>query len=231
MQFDTPVSKLKLYEIVADKIETEILRDPAQVGQKLPSEQELAAGFSVSRTVIREAVKVLEERHLVTVRNGEGVYIEKPENDALAEVLRRIILMDNIDAEKVYELRVILEPAACGMAARNCAGHPEAFSHLEELYHETVKYRYDQEKRVQNDLEFHVEIARLSGNPVLLCFVNAVRQMIAMLMKTAVSTTDGNDLGVMYHEKILEVLKSGDAEEGHKAMLSHLKGCSKYFNP
>lgn len=230
MRFDTPVSKPKLYEIVADKIELEILQNPDQVGQKLPSEQELATGFGVSRTVVRESIKLLEERHLVSVRNGEGVYVEKPQNDALAEVLRRIILMDSIDSEKIYELRLILEPAACGMAARNCAGHPEAFSRLEELFHDTVQYRDDKEKRVQNDLEFHVEIARLSGNPILLCFVNAIRQMIATLMDTAVSTADGNDLGVQYHQRILQVLKSGDEAEAFRAMESHLKGCSKYFN-
>lgn len=230
MRFNTPVSKPKLYEIVADKIELEILQNPDQVGQKLPSEQELATGFGVSRTVVREAIKLLEERHLVSVRNGEGVYIEKPQNDALAEVLRRIVLMDSIEPEKIYELRLILEPAACGMAAKNCAGNPESFARLEELYQDTVEYRYDKEKRVQNDLEFHVEIARLSGNPILLCFVNAVRQMIATLMDTAVSTTDGNDLGVKYHERILEVLKSGDEEEAYHAMESHLRGCSKYFS-
>lgn len=229
MQFETVLPRQKLYEIVADQIEQEILRHPQQVGERLPSEQELSIGFGVSRTVIREAVKVLEERKLVNVRNGEGAYIERPENDALADVLRRIILMRNIDSDNILEMRMILEPAACGLAAEKCANNPDALKKLESLYEETVKYQYDPEKRLQNDLDFHLEIARLSGNPILLCFVNAIRQMISQLMENAIETQAGNDIGVQYHQRILEVLRAGDREEAEKAMASHLRGCRKYF--
>ena len=73
----TALEGAHLYEQVADRLEQQILSHPDTVGTKLPSEQELAHGFSVSRPVVREALKLLKERQLVTVRNGEGVFVEQ----------------------------------------------------------------------------------------------------------------------------------------------------------
>ena len=80
-----------LYEQVADRLEARILSDPDTLGHKLPSEQALADGFSVSRPVVREALKLLKERRLVSVRNGEGVFVEKPDASALAWFLLFLI--------------------------------------------------------------------------------------------------------------------------------------------
>lgn len=229
VQFTALPPQPKLYEIVANKIESEILQNPEQVGRRLPSELELSTSFGVSRTVVREAFKILEERKLVNVRNGEGAYVEKPENDDLADVLRRIILMENIDLNNALELRMILEPPACAMAARNCAGHPEKLESLREIHAQTISEQHDQIQRAQYDLDFHLEIARLSGNPILTCFVNAIQQMILQLMKNAISTQEGDDLGIRYHQYIISVLEIGDPEKAAAAMTAHLSGCQKFF--
>lgn len=227
MQFNSPITKPKLYEVVADKIEKEILSDPSQVGRRMPSEQELADGFSVSRTVVREAVKLLVERKLVSVKNGDGVYAEKPGFDALAQVLLRIILMDEIEYGKINDMCLILEPAACRLAAENCKGRPELLRNLEKIYEDTVSYAEDCERRLHNDFEFHVEIGRLSGNPVLHCFITAVRQMTLLLREKPVSLPGGSSIGVELHGRILDTILEGDGDEVYKIMLSHLECCSQ----
>lgn len=67
--------------------------------------------------MIRESLKILKERQLITLHVGEGAYINKPSDQSVTDMLNRIVLMDNIDPIKIYELRSILEVSACRLAA------------------------------------------------------------------------------------------------------------------
>ena len=71
-QINYNVERVNLYESIANNLEEMILNDSSQIGQKLPSEQTMAANFGVSRNVIREALKILKERQLITLHIGEG---------------------------------------------------------------------------------------------------------------------------------------------------------------
>ena len=117
---DYEVKRENLYETVAEKLEDSILSGNTQVGERLPSEQALAESFGVSRNVMRESLKLLKERGLIDSRMGGGSYITKPESSDLVNVVNRIILMDNIDYEQVFQMRGILESAACSLAAVKC---------------------------------------------------------------------------------------------------------------
>ena len=72
---DLRVTKKSLYETVADRIEDMILDNSLQQGERLPSEQELATRFGISRNVMRESLKLLKERQLIVQRNGDGTYL------------------------------------------------------------------------------------------------------------------------------------------------------------
>jgi len=97
------VQRVNLYESIADNLEQMILNDSSQIGHRLPSEQTLAENFGVSRNVVRESLKILKERHLVSLRTGEGAYIEKPDNRSLTELLNRIILLDNVERQAIAQ--------------------------------------------------------------------------------------------------------------------------------
>ena len=76
-EFDFALSRETLYEQVANKIKRMIIKDSFQAGDKLPSERELAVRIGVSRTVVREAIRVLSVRRLVKIRQGSGTFIQK----------------------------------------------------------------------------------------------------------------------------------------------------------
>lgn len=160
------VERVNLYESIANNLEDMILHDASQVGQKLPSEQTLAANFGVSRNVIRESLKLLKERQLIRLHVGEGAYIQKPGDQSVTDMLNRIVLMDSIDPIKIYELRTILEVNACRMAAEN-KDIDDNFDRLEAINQNMRESMDDTEKRVELDLEFHSMVAHLSGNPCL----------------------------------------------------------------
>ena len=85
-----------LYEIVADRLEKDIVTG-IFTERRLPSEQMLSVRYGVSRTVMREALKILTERRMVSVTAGSGAYITRPDANDLSVVVNRLIQTHDID--------------------------------------------------------------------------------------------------------------------------------------
>ena len=102
----------KLSEQIANALEEEII-SAGRIGERLPSEQHLAERFEASRTVVREALKILRARGLIDSRTGSGAYITRPDVQDLSHMVTRMIRMDEaIDYSSIYEVRYFLEAAA-----------------------------------------------------------------------------------------------------------------------
>ncbi len=215
------VQRVNLYESIADNLEQMILNDSSQIGQRLPSEQTLAENFGVSRNVVRESLKILKERHLVSLKTGEGAYIEKPDNRSLTELLNRIILLDNVEHSAVMEVRRIIETEACRLAAER--NEPEAFDVLDEINASMMKYKGDIEKRISLDIQFHITIAKLSHNPLLELFAQSMANLLAPILRTALIPEGGNENGIEFHKQIIATLRSQDGEKAEKLMRQHLE--------
>jgi len=222
------VERVNLYESIAKNLEEMILNDASQVGKKLPSEQTLAANFGVSRNVIRESLKILKERQLITLHVGEGAYIQKPGDQSVTDMLNRIVLMDNIDPIKIYELRTILEVNACRLAARN-AHENEDFRVLEEINENMRQSKDDIDKRIELDMEFHSMVAHLSGNPLLELFERSIAKLVSPVIRTALLPSSGNEDGIRDHQLIIEVLRKGDEEQAAELMNEHLRKSTQNY--
>lgn len=218
---DYNVKKINLYEIIADKLEEMILSDSSQLGQKLPSEQSLATSFKVSRNVIRESLKLLKERHLITLRTGEGTYIAKPKAKNFTDILNRMILMDNIQYSNVFEMRMLLEPYACRLAAEK--GTQSDFDELDINIEHMIQSKDNTDERIKYDLKFHFRIAELSGNPILACFVQSMAKLLEPLLRKALVPSGGHQSGIEYHKRLVVILRSGDGNLAEQVMKEHLE--------
>ena len=134
--------------------------------------------------------------------------------------MNRIILMDNIENSKVFEMRMILETEACRMAAE--CNEPEAFDVLTEINKSMLKYKDDVEKRISLDLQFHIMIAKLSQNPLLELFVQSMTNLLSPILRTALIPEKGNMHGIEFHRQIIETLRSGNGKEAERVMREHL---------
>lgn len=222
------VERVNLYESIAKNLEEMILNDASQVGQKLPSEQTLANNFGVSRNVIRESLKILKERQLITLHVGEGAYIQKPGDQSMTDMLNRIVLMDNIDPIKIYEMRTILEVNACRIVAK-AALEEDAFHILEEINENMRRSKTDIEKRIELDMEFHSMIAHLSGNPLLELFQRSIARLAVPIIRTALRPPVGNEDGIRDHQIIIEVLRKGNEEEAAERISEHLRKSTQNY--
>ena len=99
------------------RIQSMILEGTLKPGDRLPAQRELSEQFGISRASLREALSVLETLGLVRVEVGRGVFVLGPGGDAPPQAKWRFA--DRYSPLEVYETRLMLEPRAAGMAARN----------------------------------------------------------------------------------------------------------------
>jgi DNA-binding FadR family transcriptional regulator len=218
---DFALVRTNLSQQVADHLEEVILASPiSQKNNKLPSELTLSKQYNVSRPVIREALKLLQERGLVIMKNGDGTYIKKPETDTIMQALSRIMQMGNISSEDLAKVREILEVSSAEIAARNAT--EEQLEEIEELSNSMRLSSLSLKQRVERDSSFHIAIAKASGNKLLETFVQVISPLLPDYMGKGVLLPGGIEDGVYRHNLLVEALKSRSPEKAAKAMEEHL---------
>ena len=228
---DLTLKRSNLYEQIADAIEKAILglgeEGIFEEGQdKLPSEQALARKFGVSRTIVREGLKLVKERGLVELRTGEGSYITKPRPEAISKVISRMILMESVSDDEIYAFRAILEVGACRLAAVNASA--EDRRQLASLLSAMGESLDNTPRLVHLDAEFHTVIARASGNKLLRILVEANTVLLREYMAKSVIMPGAKADGIARHTAIFEAIGRADPEEAEKAMRVHLEASSRY---
>lgn len=217
---NSPIQKINLYEQVALQLERTILTSYDE-GQKLPSEQQLAEEFGVSRTIVREALKILKERGLITSRVGSGAYITKPEAVNVKDVIMRIIQMDSIDYISIFDMRVALETATASRAALHAT--PEQLKQMEQQLKELEDRTLGETERADRDLAFHVSIAQAANNPLLTVMVEAVGTLMHQTIRSGISVEGGIDDAIMRHYLLLDALTARNSQLAQQRMREHLE--------
>lgn len=219
---DLRVTKKNLYETVADKIEELILTNELQQGERLPSEQELAVRFGISRNVMRESLKLLKERRLIVQHNGDGTYIAKPESDNITEVLNRMLCLNDIKYMDIFEMRILLEPYACRLVA---ARRPlPDMSVLDECIEKMVASINVWDQRIDYDICFHIRIAEWTENSLLVCFIKSMVNLWKTVLVRGISIQQkGHENGIEFHRKIVECLRAGDPDAAEAVMRAHIE--------
>jgi GntR family transcriptional repressor for pyruvate dehydrogenase complex len=210
-----------LYEQVADSLEKLILDEGADC-KRLPTEHDLVIQYGVSRSVIREALKVLKERGLVSMRAGDGSYVTIPNSSTISQTLSRVMRFNGISDDKITEVRSILESSAVGDAAVYATD--DDIKHLENIVDQMEKCKNNIAERAQKDCEFHYAIARLSHNELLALMVESLMELIRKYIEKRLQTyPEGNEGGIIAHRKIIKAIKSHNSGQAEKYMRHHIK--------
>lgn len=218
---DTTLPRESFPEIIANKLEKMIIKGDFIANQRLPSEQTLAGDFSVSRPVIREAMKILKERGLVVQKNGGGTFVREPDSELVTDTISRIIHMKNIAADDIFDIRINLETMAAAQAAIRATD--KEFDALEKINEHMCINRDNLDIRTQDDVLFHRKIAQMSGNLLLEIFVESMASLVTQMVKYTIYYKIGNQEGIDYHNRIIEVLRSRNVAEAKKIVRQHLE--------
>lgn len=212
---------------VASLLSKEIERKQLLPGHRLPTEQQLADRFGVSRNVVREAVAQLRADGLVEARQGVGAFVLAPEQRAAIRIDREA-LKDVENMERLFELRCILESQSAALAAeRRNDDHLASIKAALDRMSGEEKW---EDGSIDADLAFHREIARATGNNYIHTFISFVCEQIRHTIQYARLTNPLHDLvevNVGEHVRVYEAVVAGDAAAAEKAMQAHIIGAAK----
>ncbi len=195
------------------------------VGDKLPTEAEIMVRFDVSRTVVREALSKLQAAGLVQTRHGIGTFVSAPQPNGNFRISARDLATVS-DVIAVLELRISLETEAAGLAAQRRTG-AQLESMQAALYAFQSSIAEDSDA-VPSDFQFHMEVARATGNRH---FADLMTYLGAMIIpRTRVNTPNHAPEGRLNylqrvnseHESIYVAIRNQDAEAARAAMRTHL---------
>lgn len=174
-------------------------------GSRLPKESELAERFQVSRIVIREAMKILEDRGVVEVRAGRGTLTVPPNPERVKESLLWLFRdqpMPTIgDMESMLELRQVLEETTASLAAVRAT--PENLYEIEEALRGMAK-QGDLSYTIEADLRFHRAVMRAAHNSYLELVLDPVMSVFLQQIKVS----DSFSTRLEMHRHIFEEIKN-----------------------
>jgi DNA-binding FadR family transcriptional regulator len=209
----------RLYERVAQDIAGKIAAGVHAVGQRLPSERDLAQAYAVSRPTIREAIIALELDGLVEVRLGSGVYVTArlPRGGQAGEM--------DVGPFELLEARRAIEGEACALAAVLISDQQ-----LDELHELVVEMQAENARDVvmseDADRRFHMLIATATQNSAMVTAVQMLWDARARSPQTQSLSAKAHAAGVTpridEHAAILQALRSREPEAARRAMREHL---------
>ncbi len=210
---------------VVDSLATSIREGKLLPGEKLPTEAEIMTRFDVSRTVVREALSRLQASSLVETRHGIGTFVLQPQDAGNFKITAEDFTTVD-DVISVLELRISLETEAAGLAAqRRTDENLRTMAAALQAFQDSINRDSD---AVPPDFQFHMEVARSTGNRHFADLMTYLGTMI--IPRTRVNTTQNAPEGrINYlhrvngeHESIYNAILNRDPEAARAAMRTHL---------
>ncbi len=219
-----PVQALKVFEQVAVQIEERILSGELRSGDRLPTERELAEQFQVSRTAVREALKILAQKGLVDMRPGRGTIVIDGSPEALQNsigLMMRLKLREVGGSDNLVEVRELLEVEIAGLAAaRVTDGEIAALRLAVEKMDQSLT---DADAFILADNAFHQVLAQATQNVLILILLNSIVNLLSEQRKQVFATEGGPQRGQVHHKRILQSILMRDPEAARMAMRAHLE--------
>lgn len=197
-------------------------------GDKLPSENELAKEYGVSRTIVREALAALKNDDILEARQGKGIMVKDPEGRKAFRLSDVFVSISQAEVHHLYEMRAILEAEAAGLAAlRQTEEDRVGIARGLEALALAVKEKTSGEDA--HDL-YNEAIAKASHNPMLIGFLSFLQAKLRSLSKelrlNTMMSPERAKLVLREHEKIVEAILSEKPDNARAAVLEHLRNAA-----
>jgi DNA-binding FadR family transcriptional regulator len=214
-----PLQRLSLRDQLSQRLEQMILSHEIPAGAHLPSEREMVEKWSVSRAIVRDAIRILESKGLVEVRQGVGAVVTGDVREAFGRALELLIERGNYRLSDLMRLRMALEAEAAGLAAQNATA--EDLAQMEAILgdYDGALEAGDYAGVVQVDRAFHLRLIESTHMqplidliaPIVHCFV--AKTLVFMPQWTHPRQSDAGD-----HHKVYASIKARNPEEAMRQM-------------
>jgi GntR family transcriptional regulator, transcriptional repressor for pyruvate dehydrogenase complex len=229
------VRRANLSVQAAEQIQQFIIRGQLRPGDRLPPERELSEQLGVSRTVVREANKQLQERGLVKVLTGSGTYVSKVEPAAISQAISLFMWGHGHTFHDLLESRKMFEVEIAGLAAERAT--TEDIQQLEgalaQMAAALPRVHADSaglETFVQADWFFHQILAKASKNSLLPLLLTPITDLLLQFSRQASSLQGASENAIHFHNALLQAVRSRDSARCRAVMRDHLMDAEKILD-
>ena len=217
-----PLRPKRAFEEICDEIKKLIFTGTLKPGDRLPSELELASQFTVSRQTVREALRLLETTGFINMQKGGSggplivdTILNTISNSFLDAFQLRKISVDELTAARIEIEKMVLK----ALLARDDHNYIKALEENVVLAKELLRKKVEP---FRENMEFHLLLARASGNYIFVIMVEALLAVTADIRSRLSSGLELDTEAVLGHEKILQAMKRKDTKKALAAMERHL---------
>ena len=218
-----PIQRPKLVDVIVDQILEAARSGEIGIGERLPSERELIARLGVSRGSLREACKKLESIGALSIRQGDGTYLNGlPADYLLRRKIEDLFPVDGGSVLELLEVRQIIEVQAAALAterahARDVKDIGACVRAMKETIGDAESYR-------RADFEFHQNVVRAAKNRILDRIFASICDLVMQQVSQAVDLPGGPSLkSLRDHQQIFEAIRDKDLEKASRHMRQHLE--------
>src|SRR5882757_5730980 len=213
----------KASDVLAEKLRELILSRALAEGTPLPTERELVAQSGLSRTSVREALRVLETEGLVATKAGRngGSQVRRPGRESISRSFELFVRSHGVRFEALLEAREAIEPAAAGLAAihRTDADLAE----MTRIHQALDQVSDDVDEHVRLNLQWHRAVMRASRNELLIAFFDAIAQSVhAATESRSLNSLEVRREVVRAHGRVLAAVAAQDADAAFRRMQRHV---------
>lgn len=213
-------------EVVADDIIGYIKRERLQRGDRLPTEPELMERYGVSRTALREAIKVLASSGVIEVRHGHGTFVLETQSLIVTPPLDLGALFTRQTYMDVAEARTAIESEVARLAAIRAS--EEDIQELEALQTQMTRLPEDA-AFTDYDVKLHLVLARAAGNAIFSQMMDVLRQALSEYIFMTVSRLPPETVRELLaeHAAVINAIKRRDADAARDAMRQHIQNAAR----
>ncbi len=224
----------RVFQDIIHQIQEAILEGKLKAGDKLPAERKLKELFQTSRGTLREALRVLEQKGLITIKTGTsgGAIIKNITTHSVSESLDLLIRSQKVSLSDLAQFRRDVEGTVTGLAAKYITN--EGLDSLNEIISKVKKYMdagiSDWDKFINADNKFHMELARIAGNPIYESVLRTVHENISRYYNIFLKK-DATLIKHNYQDMcdILEAVANKDSAKAKSLARQHVKQFSKFM--
>jgi GntR family transcriptional repressor for pyruvate dehydrogenase complex len=207
-----PPEKKRLNENIVSQLKALIFSNQIAVGEKLPSEREIAERLNVSRVVVRESLRSLEQSGLIETKPGKagGAFITHNFHKPFFESTYDLLSKGQLTMSHFFEARKATECFGIRLATRNLT--PGDIERLKVINRKLLEELGDKMKLREHNLAFHLAIAEISRNPLIKLIVHSLLDLLNQLRPGSWQSSKFIRDTYKRHEKIIEAMRMGDVE-------------------
>lgn len=219
------IVRRKLSDEVFDRLERMITSGELKPGDEMPSERVLMERFGVGRPAIREAMQSLANKGLVNISHGERAKVLKLTAQSIfrqVDLTAKIMLSQSADTlEHLKSARIFFERGMAREAAQRATA--DDIRVLKTIIQRQRSLLGDADGFISADIEFHIRIAQISGNPIFVACSEAMLAWLKEYHTDMLIWTGKEKLTLVEHEEILQRIEEHDIAGSETAMLKHLE--------